>query len=499
MIKPDKRIAIYCLHNEGVSIRKISKSLRVGRNTVKSIIAEKGAMPDTIRKDKIDIDSELLRELYRKCDSRVQRMHEILTEEEGITVGYSTLTEKVRELGLGRPRKARCDRVPDEPGAEMQHDTSPYTLKVGEKKINIVGSVLYFRYSKVRYLKFYRNFNRFNMKCFFHEALRFWKYAAPKCVIDNTNLARLRGAGGNAVMAPEMERFAEKYGFKFICHEIDHANRKAGNERSFYTVETNFFPGRKFESMEDLNRKAFTWATVRMTNRPVSKTGLIPAKAFEHEQAYLTRLPPFIEAPYLVHKRGTDQYGYASIDGNFFWIPGASRIDVTALQYSDHIKIFHRRKMLIKYDTPAAGVKNELISPKGEPKPKFQPKHRKKPTDREEKALRAASKEVNDYLNFAFKRGLKQRHRFIRQLYGLYRKLALTLFVEAIRRALKYRITEIKTIERIAVLQMRVGNYEASFVEIDHEFTDRESYREGRFSDKADLSKYDKMMEDDDG
>ena len=150
----------------------------------------------------------------------------------------------------------------------MQHDTSPYPLTIGEKQVRVVGSLLYFRYSKVRFLKFYRAFNRFKMKCFLHEALTFWGYTAGICIIDNTNLARLRGSGKNAVITPEMEKFAEEYGFEFVCHEIGHANRKAGNERSFYTVETNFFPGRSFETLEDLNRQAFEWATVRMANMP---------------------------------------------------------------------------------------------------------------------------------------------------------------------------------------------------------------------------------------
>lgn len=79
------------------------------------------------------------------------------------------------------------------------------------------------------------------MKCFLHEALVYWGYAAGTCIIDNTNLARLRGTGKNAVIVPEMERFARQYRFKFVCHEKGHANRKAGNERGFYTVETNFF------------------------------------------------------------------------------------------------------------------------------------------------------------------------------------------------------------------------------------------------------------------
>ena len=50
----------------------------------------------------------------------------------------------------------------------------------------------------------------------------------------------------NALIVPEMEAFAKQYGFVFRCHEIGHCNRKAGEERSFWTVETNFLPGRTF-------------------------------------------------------------------------------------------------------------------------------------------------------------------------------------------------------------------------------------------------------------
>ena len=33
-----------------------------------------------------------------------------------------------------------------------------------------------------------------------------------------------------------MINFGKQYGFEFVCHEINHCNRKAGNERSFYTL-----------------------------------------------------------------------------------------------------------------------------------------------------------------------------------------------------------------------------------------------------------------------
>ena len=499
MIEPDKRKAIFCLHNEGMGIREIARNLGISRNTVKTIIDLKGNIPYLHRKDKIEIDHELLQRLYDECDGRVQRIHEKLSEEEGIKVGYSTLTSIIRELDFGRSQKRRCDRVPDEPGAEMQHDTSIYTIKIGDKQVRVIGSLLYFRYSKIRYLKFYRSFNRFKMKCFFHEALTFWGYAARCCIIDNTNLARLRGSGKNAIIVPEMEGFARQYGFEFVCHEIRHSNRKAGNERSFYTVETNFFPGRSFENLEDLNRKAFEWATVRMVNRKVSKTGLLPLKAFEYEQSYLRKVPPYVPPPYLAHERGTDQYGYASFDGNFYWVPGTKRVDVSVLEYSNCLKIYHKRKLLVEYDLPPYGVKNELFSPEGQPEPQYQPKHRKKPTEGEEKKLRSLSEEVEAYLSFVLKQNGIQKHRFIRKLYGLYQKITLPLFNKTIKRALKYRITDIQTLERIAILQLKEGNYEVPFVETNEEFHNRESYLEGCFTDEVDLSQYDNMMEDNDG
>ena len=170
MISPEKRKAIYLLHEEGMSKREISRRLQVSRNTVDMIIAQKGNMPIPTKKSKNEIDLEILNQVYRECSGRIQRIHEKLTEEKGIEIGYSTLTRLIRELNISGIKNQRCDRVPDQPGEEMQHDTSPYVILIGTKKIKIIASILYYRYSKIRYLKFYRSFNRFKMKCFFHEA-----------------------------------------------------------------------------------------------------------------------------------------------------------------------------------------------------------------------------------------------------------------------------------------------------------------------------------------
>jgi len=209
-----------------MSLHEIARRFGISRNTIRAVIQNKGEMPVSTRRDKTKIATDLLERLYQECDGWIQRVHEKLVEEQGIQVKYSTLTRLLRELGIGKPQETRCERVPDKPGAEFQHDTSVYQIKLSDIPNRLIASLMYLRYSKRRYLRFYRVFNRFRMKCFLHEGLMHWGYAAHECIIDNTNLARLRGTGKNAVIVPEMEAFANQYGFLFVCHEKGHPNRK---------------------------------------------------------------------------------------------------------------------------------------------------------------------------------------------------------------------------------------------------------------------------------
>ena len=372
MIDPDKRNAIFQLHQEGMSLRQISRCLHVSRSAVWKIVQQQGQLDRQQRSDKKQLDAELLERLYHECDGWMQRIHEKLLEEEGIEVGYSTLTRMLRELGLSRHSSGstRCDRKPDDPGVEMQHDTTVYQVQLAGQRTKLIASLLYLRYSKRRYVKFYRSFNRFSMKCFLHEALMFWGHAASQCIIDNTNLARLRGLGSSAVIVPEMRAFSKRYGFRFICHALNHPNRKAGNERAFWNVETSFLPGRTFESLEDLNEQAKQWATERMEQRPLTKARLIPAKLFEHERHYLNALPKHLPAPYQTHQRGTDQYGYVSFAANYYWVPGTRRDDVKLLEYADRLKMFAvggTYELLAEYPLPADGVRGQHYSPAGQP------------------------------------------------------------------------------------------------------------------------------------
>jgi len=118
----------------------------------------------------------------------------------------------------------------------------------------------------------------------------------------------------------------------------------------------------------------------------------------------------------------------------------------------------------------------------------------------EEKKLRSLCPEVNQYLDFAFNPCQKvgQKHRFIRQLYGLYQKLAPPLFLKTIQRALTYRITNVESLEQMAVQLLKEGNYanEMTPAPVDEDYINREAYIEGCTSDEPDLCEYDRLLEE---
>jgi len=482
MIDPEKRKAIFLLHQGGMGMREIARRMGVSRNTVREVLAQHGEPQQRASADP-PVDPELLRSLYEQCQGRAQRVYEKLREEHGCTLPYSSLTRWLRQLGISNPPPQRCARVPDEPGAEMQHDTSPYVVELAGKPVKLIASLLYLRYSKRRYLRFYRSFNRFKMKCFFHQALMHWGHCAPLCIIDNTNLARLRGLGANAVMVPEMEAFGRQHGFVFRCHAPKHSDRKAGEERSFFTVETNFLPGRTFADMADLNQQALEWATVRMEQRPQGKGRLIPAQAFEHEQNFLVRLPEYLPAPYQIHGRTVDEYGYVAFDANYYWAPEELHGDITVLEYDQHLVLCQGSRRLIEYPLAPDGVRGQIFAPKDAPPPRGQPHSRKHSSTQEEGHLRAIDPAVGAYLDFCLKTPGLLRHVFLRRLFLFSRRLTPVLFVASVRRAHQYQITRLDVLERIAQLLLTQGLGQPLTPEIDQTFEQRDTYREGALTD----------------
>jgi transposase len=490
MINADKRQAVKTLSAEGRSKKEIARLLNISPKSVRRLLKDNGATPPP-RQDKITVSEELLRRIYSDCNGFRQRIYEVLTEEHGLAIGYSTLTRLLRDLGIGQKHQHRYAHVEDVPGAEMQHDTSPHRVKLGNETVLVQCSSLYLRYSKMRYIQFYRSFNRWRMKCFFYEVLSRWGYTAKACIIDNTNLAVLHGTGKDAVIHPEMISFAKPYGFTWVAHEKGHANRKAGCERSFWTAETSFLPGRTFNSLEDMNQQALAWSD-RFAQRPQAKSRLIPSELFESEKADLLKLPDVLQPPYQPHQRVLDAHGYLAFDGNYYWVPDEPELrsggKVNLLQYPREIKIFPYGLFslcsALSYSLPPYGTKNQRFAPKGAVLNPYVPRQFKQNSQEEEKHLRAIDPLCEQYLDFIkASSDVRQKPKFIRDLYGLSRKMSKELLLSTLSRALRYKVSSVEALQSMSrqLLQAQCPDLtETSALPQDYEH--REAFQSGRFS-----------------
>ncbi len=110
MIHADKRQAARTLSAEGRGKKEISRLLNISPKSVRRLLKNHGS-PMPPRQDKITVSEELLRQTYADCSGFRQRMYEVLTEQHGLKIGYSTLTRLLRGYGIGQKHPHRYAQV----------------------------------------------------------------------------------------------------------------------------------------------------------------------------------------------------------------------------------------------------------------------------------------------------------------------------------------------------------------------------------------------------
>jgi hypothetical protein len=149
----------------------------------------------------------------------------------GLDLSYPALTAFCRRHGIGQEPKVASGHYSFDSGEEIQHDTSPHEAEIASKKRVVQTASAVLCYSRMLFFQCYPRFQRFDCKVFLTEALRYLQGSAARVMIDNTHVVVLRGTGAAMIPVPEMNAFAERFGFRFAAHERGDANRSARVER----------------------------------------------------------------------------------------------------------------------------------------------------------------------------------------------------------------------------------------------------------------------------
>ena len=453
MLDKEIRIAILALQRQGHSLREIAQSLGISRNSVRAVIKSGVSDPAFLeRAGRLDDRLEEIQSLYAKCRGNMVRVREKL-KESGCETSYSTLTWFCREQGIG-VEQVPTRRIVTGPGEEMQHDTSPYTIEIGGKRVKRHCASLVLGYSRMLYIRFYPKFDRFHCKIFLTEAFQYFGGTSRCCVIDNSSIVIACGAGQTAQVAPEIEAFEKRFNFEFMAHEVGHANRSGKVERPFWYVERNFLAGRTFKDDEDLNRQAQEWMEGVANPRHMRELKASPLELFAIEKSELTPLPLYVPEVYRISQRTVDTYGCVSLHGMKYPVP--------ASYIGKNVIVRESRDRVIVMDGPRE-IANHVRKVEGAPSailpPTHAPRRQKQAQISEEAKLKALGDEMRSYLE-ALKAERGARYVWsVKKLYEILCQYKGEDLLAAVSRAAANRLFDVRRVETILLQEIAQRDY----------------------------------------
>lgn len=447
---------------QGLSLREISRLLKLSRNTVRRILRA-GDRGTTARPAGGAPIAARLEDAFERARGNVVRVQQLLANDVNLQIPYSTLTRWTREAGLRSPPK-RSGEYEFTPGQEMQHDTSPHRVVVAGKTITAQCAGLVLAYSRRLFVQYYPRFTRFEAKQFLLEAARFMEGTCRTCVIDNTSVMIAAGSGADAVIAPEMHAFARTLGFGFRAHRVAHPDRKGRIERPFAYVERNFLPARSFSDFDDLNNQALGWCRDIANQKIKRALGMSPEAAYVIEKPYLQPLPSALPPVYEALERVVDLYGYVSVDTNRYSVPerfvGRS---VTVYKYPAEIRICQRDTELARHPRLIGQRNARHTLPLHHPTPK----RTSRSPALEEQLLGDHHPSLERYAAALKQRAQRQGLRKLRRLLELKRTYPSGPFLAAIEQALQFGMFDLGRLEAI-ILKRVAGDFFALDPDDDH-------------------------------
>lgn len=455
MLNKDLRQTILCLHQRQKSNREISKILKVSRNTVQEVLRQGEDIPLIFRKSKEAEIRPLLPELFTRCLGNAVRIKEILESDYCVVIGYTTLKQYIRNAGLRSPLK-RVGEYCFEPGHEMQHDTSPHWVLLGDKKLKVQCASLVLGYSRKLFMQYYPCFTRFEAKTFLKASIEFMGGSCRRCIIDNTSVILSGGSGFNAVISPEMEVFSRMYGFEFIAHRVNDPDRKGKCERPFHYIETNFLAGRTFKDWEDLNRQAKEWYLVA-NQKEKRILGMAPDTAFIQEKPYLVSLPEVLPSIYEHYQRLVDCQGYAHLETNRYSVPEkfiGKTIDV--YKYPETVNLFYKHREIAVH--PRLSGKRYKYSRLPGHHSQNHEKQIEQAANRTEAELRGHCDLLDQYVSSLKKHVRGRGHRQLNKLLNFKRMYPKEAFFCALKKAEHYGLYDLNRLEDL-IIKSVAGDY----------------------------------------
>jgi transposase len=330
------------LHREGLTISAIAERTGKDRKTVRKYIRQGLVVPSyrprAARAGVIDPYLGYVRERVTAFpELTVSRLLREIRE-----LGYpgerTVLGDVLREM---RPRQTSFElRFETPPGRQAQVDFAYFEVEFdgapGERRIVWLFALVlgHSRYLWARYVLHQDLVSvlRCHMAAFEHLG-----GVPAEILYDRMKTAVLGEAQDepqHIVYNAKLLALAKHYGFTPRACRAYRAQTKGKVERPYRYIRQDFFLGRRFRDLEDLNAQLTQWLATVANVRVHGTTQRVVAEHFAEEQAQLQRPPALAFDAVIRLERRISHDGMVSVGQNFYSVPDGTRKRVVEVQMS---------------------------------------------------------------------------------------------------------------------------------------------------------------------
>jgi transposase len=353
MLAPSTQAEILRLHfAQKLSRRMIAKVLGIQRNTVASVICRRQVhlqgRPRSRRETLLDPYRDLIDKLLGEAPMRsaVNVLQHLRT------AGYKGSVSILRcYLRVVRPPPAAkaFTMLQFLSGQAAQIDWGEFgDIFLNGTKVHVFVMVLCF--SRMLYLEFTQRETLPTLLRCYERALSFFGGACQEHWHDNMPTVVVEHHGHLVRFTESFLAYAGFRHFKPIACHVGAGHEKGRVEDGVKLVRHQFWPGRHFDSLEDLNQQARVWRDTFANRREHAATKKIPELLFESERKVLLPLdaPPYDTDD--IVSTGVNKFFRVPFEGNTYSVPwtlvGKS---VTVRADDKYVHIFYGPKCVAKH------------------------------------------------------------------------------------------------------------------------------------------------------
>ncbi len=323
MLEIEEYIMIRELHAQGLTITAISDRTGYDRKTVKKYL-ELTTIPEpkqrAKKESKLDkFKDYIIQKLHEGPFTAARLFREI--QEMGFTGKCTIVKDFVRKV---RPEYGvqAVLRYETKPGVQAQVDWSEFgKVDIDGKTPKLYCFNMILGYSRMRYIEFTLSIDVYTLIQCHLNAFRYFGGYTEKILYDNMKQVVIRRAmiSTESEWNSKFEDFVKHYGFlPHLCRPY-RAQTKGKIENNVGYVKRDFFLGRNFTSITDMNSQALGWLK-RVNSEVHGTTHEIPLERLKTEN-----LKPINGVPeYLVIREETRKISrdcFISYLGNFYSVP----------------------------------------------------------------------------------------------------------------------------------------------------------------------------------